>query len=304
MMNGMAVLSSLFGAALIMIVLRDIFHTLFHPSGVGTVSSWGTQYLWRLVRSLARHRPQVLPLAGPLALVVIIATWTLGLVLGWALIYWPQLPEGFLLATGLEPDSNDGFTDAIYLSIVTMGTLGYGEITPLTSWLRIASPLEALVGFALFTASISWILSVYPVLGRRRHLAREVALLQRARSAQRLGTVQDVPAALEGTLLSLAEQVNAVCGDLEQFSITYYFHPADRKSALPVVLPALLALAREGQRHGSPAVQLQSSLLLEAIQDLARHVGETFLDRRGADLDTLLTAYAADHFYGDVSRLS
>jgi hypothetical protein len=214
----------------------------------------------------------MLPLAGPLALIAIIATWTLGLVLGWAVIYWPHLPGGFLLATGLDPDSNDAL-------------------------------LDALIGFALFTAAISWILSVYPVLGRRRHLAREVALLQRVRSAQGLGAVQGAPAALEGTLLSLAEQANAIRGDLEQLPITYYFHPSDRESALPVALPDLLALAREGQHHESSAVQLQSKLLLKAIHDPAGHVGGTFLDRRGVDVDALLAAYAEDHSYRMASRM-
>ncbi|HEV2128186.1 MAG TPA: potassium channel family protein [Thermomicrobiales bacterium] len=296
MTTGMPIVSTLLGVVLIAFVLRDIFHTLFHPSGIGTLSSTGARYLWRVLRQFARHHRQVLPLAGPLALVAIIATWALVLVLGWALIYWPHLTEGFLLATGLEPDDNDSFLEAFYFSLVTLGTLGHGKITPLTPWLRIVSPLQALVGFALFTASISWILSVYPVLGRRRQLAREVALLRRGRSAPGLRTVEDAPAALEGTLLSLAEQVNAICGDLEQFPITYYFHLPDEQSALPVALPDLVALAREGQHHGSPAVRLQSTLLLEAIHDLAGHVGETF-DRRGADLGDALAAYAVDHFY-------
>jgi hypothetical protein len=98
-----------------------------------------------------------------------------------------------------------------------------------------------------------------------------------------------------GTLLSLAQQVNAVCGDLQRFPITYYFHPTDREPALPVALPDFLPLPRERQQYGSPAVRLQSNLLLKAIQVLAVNVGKPFLDRCDADVDALLAAYAEDH---------
>lgn len=300
--NGMSLLVTIVGLILIVLVLRDIFHTLFHPSGTGSLSSQGARSLWRVARVAAQHRRQVLPLAGPLALVSIIATWALVLALGWALIYWPHLSEGVLLSTGLDPADNDGFLDAFYLSLVTLATLGYGEITPRTPWLRIMSPLEALVGFALMTASISWILSVYPVLARRRHLAREITLLRRdkAQLAQLWsGAIHDDPAVLHGLLLSVAEQIIAIRGDLEQFPITYYFHPSDRDSALSLALPAILEIARRGQHDPSASVRVQSSLVMNAVQDLTTYVGETFLDRGDGDddLDDVLAAYAADHLY-------
>lgn len=293
----MTVLFTLLGMVLIALVLRDIFHTLFHPSGIGTLSSWGVGYLWRAVRSVSRHRGRFLPLAGPLAMVSIIAIWALVLTIGWACIYWPHLSEGFLLSPGLEPDENDKFLDAIYVSLVTLSTLGYGEMTPNIPWLRIIGPLEALVGFALITASISWILSVYPVLSRRRQLAREIVLLRGEGSHPLPGIAHDAPVALEGILLSMAEQVIAVCGDLEQFPITYYFHPSNRDSALPLALPQIVAIARWGEEYGSGPVRLQSRLMLGAIHDLATYLAERFLNLEDGDLDAVLAAYSADHLY-------
>lgn len=296
----MTVFATLLGLVLIVLVLRDIFHTLFHPTGIGTFSSWGARILWRTIRSTSRHRGELLPLAGPLALVTIIATWAGVLAAGWALIYWPHLPQGFVISPGLDPDKNDGFLDALYVSIVTLATLGYGEITPLTPWLRIIGPIEALVGFALITASISWILSVYPVLGRRRQLAREINLLRGAGPLPGAATIQDEPGAFEGTLLSLAEQVIAIRGDLEQFPITYYFHPPNEESALSLALPKIVEIARAGQKHGSAAVRVQSDLLLQAVGSLAAHVAQVFLDQHDGELgelDDVLTAYSTDHLY-------
>ena len=127
-------------------------------------------------------------LAGPWILICIIALWALGLSVGWALLIWPYLPEGFHFSSGLDSAQNARFADALYFSLVTMVTLGYGDIVPHTAWLRLLVPLEALIGFVLMTASISWILSLYPVLARRRHLAREVFLIQRS---ERLGGDQE-----------------------------------------------------------------------------------------------------------------
>ena len=291
----MTLLLTILGGVLNVLVLRDIFHTLFHPSGSGALSNWGARYLWRLCRLVARRRPQVLTLVGPIVLVAVIATWTLGLVIGWALIYWPHLTEAFLLAPGLDPARNSGFLDAVYVSLVTLATLGYGEITPQVTWLRMIMPVEALIGFALMTAAISWILSVYPVLGRRRHLAREIALLHHTRWWQDAGAANGEPEVLAGMLLSLAEQIITVRGDLAQFPVTYYFHPSDQTSSLTTSLPAITDLTRAAQQHGSATIRFQADLLLQAIEDLAGYVGATFLGQSSADVDQLLRAYAEDH---------
>lgn len=147
------------------------------------------------------------------------------------------------------------------------------------------------------TASISWILSVYPVLARRRQLAREITLLSRDGSRLNAVAGPEEPAALEGLMLSVAEQVIAVRSDLEQFPITYYFHPSTRDSALALALAPVVDIARWGQQHGAGSVRLQSTLLLSAIDDLAMYVAETFLDHPGDDLGDVISAYAADHLY-------
>lgn len=45
--------------------------------------------------------------------------------------------------------------DALSVSMVTMSTLGFGDITPAAGWLRIATPLEAFFGFALGTMPVA-----------------------------------------------------------------------------------------------------------------------------------------------------
>ena len=291
----MAVLLTVLGVALIGVTLRDIFHTLFAPTGAGSVSSLAARHVWHVFRRVAQRRADLLSLAGPLALLLIIALWTVMLTVGWALILWPHLPDAFLLSATERPEQDHGFVDAVYISLVTLSTLGYGDITPTSDWLRIVAPLEALIGFALMTASISWILSIYPVLARRRQLAREVFLLQRTERATGIATAEIDAGELGGVLMDLTQRTIDLRNDLAQLPITYYFHTPDRGSAIEVALLEIAALAREACRHGSPVVRHRAALLLEALADLAAHVGEAFLDRPTGPLEELLAAYAADH---------
>ncbi len=243
------------GVFLIAFMLRDIFHTLFHPSSQGPVSSRGIRLLWRLSRRLTRSAPDRLSLAGPLSLLMIIGIWTAAITVGWALIIWPFLPKEFLLSTGMVPSENDSLLDAIYVSLVTLATLGYGEITPQTIWLRIVSPLEALIGFSLITAAISWILSVNPVLSRRRNLAREVALLHHEGRWKAALNDDSSGTMLIGVLQSLTEQVLSARSDYEYTPITYYFRQTDRDAAPDVAYPRLAVIAEQAGLHPSAAVR-------------------------------------------------
>ncbi len=174
----MGSLVSLLGIALIVAGLRGIFQQLFRPSGGGVLSRSLMHLLWRGFVRIATHPPAPLELAGPFTLLTVIATWTFLVWVGWALLYWSHLPEGFILQTGLSPSSQGGSLDTLYPTLVTLTTSRYGDVVPTSDPLRVLAPLGGLVGFALLTAALSWVLSIYPALGRRRSLAREATLLR------------------------------------------------------------------------------------------------------------------------------
>lgn len=281
---------------MIVAALRDIFQELFRPSGGGVLSRSLMSLVWRTYRHIARLRPSALEMAGPSILIAVIAGWTTLLIGGWALIYWPRLPGKFLLSTGLDPSANGGFIDALYVSAVTLTTLGYGDITPTIGWLRILAPMQALVGFGLLTAAISWVLSIYPVLSRRRSLAREITLRQE--SAKRLVPVEETdPRSLTRTLEELASRLVSIEGDLVQFPVTYYFHNGEEPNSLPVALPYLLRLSARlaGEREMLPETRLRALMLHGAIEELAARIGTTFLNLEGVSTEEILTAYARDH---------
>lgn len=149
------------------------------------------------------------------------------LAVGWALIYWPRMPEAFLLSPGLGSSGAEGFVDALYLSLMTLTTLGYGTITPSPNWLQIVAMLEALVGFGLLTASLTWVTSLYPVFTRRQSLAREISLLQESEEETGSDPAELDPEGVERLLETLTSQLVTPQGDLVRFPVTYYFHNSD-----------------------------------------------------------------------------
>jgi voltage-gated potassium channel Kch len=291
-----AALLNLLGAALILAALRDIFHELFHPSGRGSLSRATMRGSWRLFCKAASRSPAILNTAGPAIMVLVIAGWTAMLLVGWALILWPHLPEGFLLSTGLAPSENGSFVDALYLSLTTLTTLGYGDITPVSGLLRVLLPLEALVGFGLLTVSIPWVLSIYPVLSRRRTLAQRILFL--CRTQEETGVS---PAQTDAQILaSLTSELTAVRNDLIQFPITYYFH-GDENDALSATAPYLLQLSNVPD-NASDDLRLHASTLRRATEAFADTLCTLFPNIPSSSPNEVLEAYARDHLHPRRSR--
>jgi hypothetical protein len=295
MPTALTILLTLTGVALILGAVRDIFDALFHQGARGALSRALMRSTWWVFHRLSRLRRGLLPVAGPIMLVVIVATWAALLALGWALIFWAHMPEGFLFSSAQGDRSNTQFLDALYMSLVTLGTIGFGDITPL-EWLRLVAPLEALLGFGLLTGSISWLLSIYPTLLRRRSLAYEIALLRKAEEEKGLGVSGLRPEAAEGLYAELMSRLVAVERDLVTFPISYYFSSADERFALSRAMPYLLELAERGDDDANPlGVRLRATLLRESIDDFARTTAARFHGHPSDSTAELLRAYARDH---------
>lgn len=278
------------GAVLIGAALRDIVHTLFKPSGGGSLNQAVTRTLWRVLRHRGPTRS-----AGPYLLLAVIALWGVMMAVGWALLYHPHLPGRFLVQSGLNPPPDGSFTMSLYVSLVTLATLGFGDFVPTTGALRILVPVEALVGFGLLTAGISWILSVYPVLSRRFALATEVANV--AGAEERTGTaISELdPDFTAAALTRFGEMVVQVRNDFAQFPITYYFEATDPNTALPRALRSLVRWS-ELVDHAEvpPETRFAAAALRNALDELAAALRD-HVPGTPDDIAGVLEAYARDH---------
>ena len=229
-----------------------------------------------------------------MTLLGVIGSWTLLLVAGWALIYYPHLPDAFRFSSGMDPQQYRGWVTAFYISVVTLVTLGYGDITPTAGWLRLLAPVQALVGFALLSAGVSWVLSLYPVLARRRSFSQEVALLREAESASGVSLVSQAHAADQ--LHALASRLVMIRGDLLQFPVTYYFHTRQNDPPLFRGIPYLWELAACGKEKDQPeAVRLAATMLALAIDQLAQALAAEFAQLKAASTMKVFARYAEDH---------
>ncbi|MEO3759814.1 ion channel [Mycobacterium sp. B14F4] len=281
------------GIALVLVVVRDVFHTLFHPIGHGSIAPQVMKLVWRVLRLFPADR-RIASLTGPLGMVAVIGTWAVGAVLGWALIYLAQMPEGFTYGSEIDPAARNHLLDSLYFSLVTIGTLGFGDIVPSSPWLRVAVPLEALLGFMLITAAVSWVLQIYPALHRRRVLALELSSLRQARDAVSGCDIDDLPT---DVLTTLTASVVEARNDFTQYGATYYFRDLEADASLAASLAYAVELGAEAEASSQPQTRVTGAMLTAAVESLVQLLDDEFL-HLGGGTQAVIDAYADDHGHG------
>jgi hypothetical protein len=269
----------------------DLACTLFHPSQHGNVSDWFTLRIWRTSRWItARPSTSV----GPLNFLAVILYWAASVIVGFAVIYF-AFANQFVLSSGMDV-KRFGAHPLAYsftLSLASLISVGLG-IQSNSALLQFAMGCEAVLGFVILSASISWILSVYPVLEHRRSLAHEVTLLHFAeeRGLKRLEEMNDDQ--LQQILLALSEKVTTVRTELSQFPITYYFQERDTKSAIGPALQYLAEVAEQIAARRSK-VALAATVLGGAVDDLLDLMTRKYLQKSFASRWEALAAVNTEH---------
>jgi len=277
------------GFLLIAAILWEVFSDLFHPGGTSALTDW----VGRMIFEGCKRIPRTLPLAGPAALVTVIALWVAGLVMGFALVYYRAYPADFRTSTGAVPADSSRMLASLYFSFETLITLGYGDIVPQSGMTRFIAGTEGLVGFGLLTASVSSIVLLYPALSRMRRLARGVSHIvdaERASGIALAATGSDV------TLSSLARDVTNARIDLVHFPLVYYFASEDPEASVPTWVRELVRLASEACQPGRPEhVRFAGNALDRALHEFAAILDARFLHTRSRNRDVIFQALAKDH---------
>ena len=278
------------GVLIIFSGIQDLFHTLFHPAKSGGVCDWIARQIWRVFR---RALPSALSFAGPVAFVSVVVFWAASITVGFALIYLPRLPHAFIFMSGLNPARYGSFLGALSISLgslITISTGVYATKLPL----QLLMSLESVFGFGLLTASVSWILSIYPVFEHRKSLAHEATLLHFSEetSNKRLKNISDSD--LQEILLGLASQLITSRNELSQFPITYYFHEDESETALAGIMPYVADIAQQNANRNG-AAGLAATTLGGAVDDYLKLIARKFLHREFTKRDEILRAFADDH---------
>jgi hypothetical protein len=290
----MAFVVTVLGVLLISLALVDVFQTLFHPAGRGGMSDWTAKLTWRAFRLIARKRPYVLTYAGSTAILLIIVSWAGMTCVGFALIYMPQLANGFEFSHATGGSAHQGIVEALSISLGALITLSEGSYAKL-HWLQLARGAEAVIGFGLLTASVSWLLSIYPVLESRRALAQQATLLRHSERENRLDLVRDAPERAEDWIMVVGADLASLRNQMAQFPITYYFDMGEPETALAGALSYLLELADRSSSALPPALKIAGTVLGGAVESFLEMLAKDFLNVPLEDKPAILSAYASEH---------
>lgn len=230
-----SVLLVLFGVLLVLAAVIDIVATVLHPEFESPLSSRYQQSLWWVLRRVNGRLPQrfrelrLLSWGVPLMVGGLVALWIALLIVGFALIYRPWIGDAVMFRSDnpIEPS----FSNALYFSGVTMATLGYGDVQPVSPMFRTLAVLESLFGLVTVSFTVTYVLSIYPTLAHQREIAT-------ALDAEVAGQVSALPMlrrylsddgrwvdALAERLRELALELLALTESHEQHAVLYYAHP-------------------------------------------------------------------------------
>ncbi len=231
------------GVIFLALVFYDIYATILratkHP---GLFSEFINRGSWRIASGLTRNlnrrwRHRVLSSVGPLLLPTLIGFIILMLLVGFALIYLPRIETGFQVN---DTSHHTPALQALYFSGITLLTIGYGDVLPITRVTRLVAVVEAASGVAIISLSITYLLTVYGALERKRAVA--LKFYHQARQGA------DISGFLinhfsRGRFYSLPEFLREATHDLQimleshlEHPVIHYFHPLEIYKGLPRAL--------------------------------------------------------------------
>jgi len=161
---------TLFAVALIVIVLWDAFEVTVLPRRVTRrlrLARVVYRSIWTPWSAIARRiasrprRESFLGVFGPISLLILLAMWAAGLVLGFGTLHWSL---GTTMHTAGESPS---FRTYLYLSGTTFFTLGLGDVAPRGPLARGLTVVESGLGFGFLALVIGYFPVLYTSFSRR-----------------------------------------------------------------------------------------------------------------------------------------
>ena len=259
------------------------------------MSDWIARGIWKVYRVPARFRPKLLSMAGPTGMVCIVTTWGALIVVGMSLIYHTRLAMFVPQLEPLRPIHRLYFT-SLNISFAGLTTSSSGFL-PVAEWLRMAVTLESVFGIAILTASVSWVLSVYPVVEGRSSTAQHAISL--AESERETGIeFFTLPASqVSETLLSLAAQLTTIRNQTVQFPIAYYFAVQNKKASMARAIHYIDALSKKAcEESRAPEVRIAGYMLNSAVCSYLQLIASRFLKISPDHRAEIIRRYAEDVF--------
>ncbi|WP_455449513.1 two pore domain potassium channel family protein [Natrinema thermotolerans] len=233
-------------------IVDIVWTTLWVDGGSGPVSGRLTTGVWKGLRAVTGDRNRALSLAGPLILMLTLATW-IGLIwVGWTIVFASEPLAVVDSRTGGPAD----WWGRFYYVAYTMFTDGNGDYTPVYGgniW-EVASAFTTASGMAFVTLGVSYVLTVLGAVADKRSFASTVTGLgERSEAFLRTGWNGEDFRGLELTVESLAADLSTLAEQHKSYPILHYYHSEQASRASAVAVPILdeaLMLSRYAMPEG------------------------------------------------------
>ena len=277
----MRIVTLIAGVICLFAVLLDAFQTIILPrratgrfrlTRIFYIVTWRPWVFFTQRFCGMKRREAVFSYYGPMSLIFLLAVWAGAMVVGFALIYY-ALGSPFN-----DPVQGAGMWSDFYVSGTTIFTLGLGDVTPHSGWVRAVVILESGTGLGLLAVVMGYFPVLYGAFSRREV---SISLLDAragspptAAELLRRHSSEGGESAL-GLLLVEWERWSA---ELLESHISYpllcYFRSQHTNqswiSALTAVLDTSALLIAGVQGHEARQAQLTFAMARHALVDLAQ----------------------------------
>jgi len=287
----MDVLWVLLGVAVILVGLMDMFVAVLHYDAVSFLTPAMYRWTWVVTRTLTRALPSRLAgglraLAAPWMVVLTLGIWLGTQALGFALVYYPGVTaNGLVVGASLRRS----FAAALVVSSATLASLSFSDLAPRSMTYHAVAAAETLVGLAIITVTISYILNVYQVIQAQHALAS--ALHHQAedggdpRSILAPHFVDGRPEGLSTHLREFHRGLVEQGEGMRRYPIVFYFQSRQTYRSIPYVfhmIGGVVAALRWGLPMNHPAtVDPWLPSLATGYRSVMREVEHNFVPRVG-----------------------
>ncbi len=237
-MDFISLIFILFGTAILILAVIDIFLTVIHLGGGGILSKPLSEFIWKIFVLFANRNPESpsLKFAGSIMLVSLFFFW-LGLIwVGFSLIFLSDENSVIDSLTGVNANA----VGKIYFVGYTLTSLGNGDLKSGSDVWRIVANMMGMGSLFFISLGISYLIPVLQAVIAQRTLATYIyqlghtpeAIILNGWNGKDFSVLYQRFSTLETMILKLSEQHLA-------YPILSYFHAEKRDYAVPLSLVKL-----------------------------------------------------------------
>lgn len=272
------ILLFLLGVALLVIALGDLLWTTFLEGGPPVTTRVCHFVVRRVLTLQRRHRRRVVAMAGLIAVLTTLLTWTLLLWAGWTLVF--SSSYGALVATDTHEPAD--VWARIYFVGSTVFTLGIGDYKPVGHVWQIAAAIAAGSGFLMFGMALAYLMAVVPAATQKRQLAVCIWALGKSPDDVIIRAWNGADtAALAPHLVSLVPMLALLGESHLSYPVLHYFHSTKRSASLASSVAALdeaLTILECGLQKGCSLDVPSLGAAREAITEFLQTLGPALIE--------------------------